>query len=54
MNIIARLKPGVTVAMARAQMPALAAAMRADYPGDYKEVGNQPRGALARRRASVA
>ena len=39
MSMIARLKPGVTVAMARARMDALVTELRGVYPDDYKESG---------------
>jgi predicted permease len=39
MNVIARLKPGVTVAKARTRMDALVSELRAVYPDDYKQNG---------------
>ncbi len=39
LNVIARLKPGVTVAMARARLDALVTELRGVYPEDYKENG---------------
>ena len=39
MNVIARLKPGVTVAMARARLDALVTELRGQYPDDYKQNG---------------
>ncbi len=39
MNIIARLKPGVTVASARARMTALIAELQKVYPDDYTKSG---------------
>ena len=39
MNVIARLKPGVTVAAANARMTALIAQLRTEHPDDYKQSG---------------
>jgi predicted permease len=39
MDMIARLKPGVTPAMARTRMDALVSELRAVYPDDYKQNG---------------
>ena len=39
MNVIARLKPGVTPSMARARMDALVTELRGVYPDDYKQNG---------------
>src|SRR5690349_13875587 len=36
-NVIARLKPGVTLAQANAQMKALIAGLRAEHPEDYEQ-----------------
>ena len=36
-NLIARLKPGVTLAQANAQMKALIAGLRAEHPQDYEQ-----------------
>ncbi len=38
-NVIARLKPGVTIAMARARLDALVTELRGVYPDDYKQNG---------------
>ena len=38
-NVIARLKPGVTIAQANAHMKALIAGLKAEYPRDYEESG---------------
>ena len=39
MNVIARLKPGVTVAQARTRLAALVTELRSVYPDDYKQNG---------------
>lgn len=39
MNVIARLKPGVTPAMARTRLDALVTELRSVYPDDYKQNG---------------
>jgi predicted permease len=36
-NVVARLKPGVTLAQANAQMKALIAGLRAEHPEDYEQ-----------------
>ncbi len=37
MNVIARLKPGVTISMARARMDALMSELKSAYPKDYEQ-----------------
>jgi predicted permease len=39
MNIVARLKPGVTVEQAKARMDALTLELRAEFPDDYEDSG---------------
>ena len=39
MNIVARLKPGVTYAQARARLDALELELRAEFPDDYEDSG---------------
>jgi predicted permease len=38
-NVIARLKPGVTIALANEHMKALVAGLRAEHPKDYEDSG---------------